>query len=152
MSLPGTRRVAGWLFWIVFPAISIAAIALAVIGLSDHLGQHYAAVPGKFTVTTRGCHEHVCSVTGTFVGNDGVLVAADVPGDPRWNSGESHQAFYDIGSGEVRAKVERWDPSTSVLSIAGGTTYLAVVGWLAVAGWRTKTEVTTAPNRVISPG
>ncbi|HEX8768034.1 MAG TPA: hypothetical protein VF714_06665, partial [Jatrophihabitans sp.] len=66
MSFPGARRVAGWLFWVVFPALCLAAIGLAVVNIVTHVGDKPTGIRGSFVVSPRSCGQGICSFGGLF--------------------------------------------------------------------------------------
>jgi hypothetical protein len=132
MSLPGANRLAGFLFWLVFPALSVTAIVFAVLTLSDHLGQPSAAVHGEYTVTYRGCSDHLCKVTGTFVSDSSLDVFVGLPGDPRWLQGKTYASYFVSNNGDVQTVAGTWDPTTTILALTGASIYLLTVGALAL--------------------
>jgi hypothetical protein len=141
MSLPGARRAAGWLFWVVFPVLSVAALSFAVIAIVSHLGSSPSGIPGNF-VGGRHCSHGVCLVSGTFTSDDGKLVVRSLIGDPRWKVGEQHPVIYDGKSAEV-AGITHWDPTTSVLAGIGAITYLGILGYLARLSLSPRSEPTS---------
>ncbi|HEY2041189.1 MAG TPA: hypothetical protein VGH11_00840 [Jatrophihabitans sp.] len=145
MSFPGARRVAGWLFWVVFPLLSVAALAFAIMAIISHVGRTPPGLHGNF-VGGRHCSHGVCLVSGTFTSDDGKVVVRSLIGDPRWKVGEQHAVIYDGKSAEV-AGISHWDATTSVLAGVGSTTYLAVVGYL---WWTARTPRTSGAKRSIS--
>lgn len=132
MSLPGATRLAGVLFWVVFPVLSAVSILLGTRSLAAHLGERYDTPPGTFTVTTKSCHDQLCTVSGDFDGADPIYSRYQIAGDPRWKIGDTRPAFLDVGSSEVRAHQEYWNPSTSLFAVTGGGVYLIVVGWIGL--------------------
>jgi hypothetical protein len=131
MSFPGARRIAGWLFWVVFPALCVASLYLAGSAIADHVGRQPDGVRGSY-VAHRICLRSICLVGGTFTSDDGHMVVTSLLGDPRWAEGSKHTVYYDGRSAEVVGP-GTWDPTPSVLAAVGGLTYLAIVVWLAVA-------------------
>jgi hypothetical protein len=131
MSFPGARRIAGWLFWVVFPLACLAAIWLSVSSLVAHLGHQPPGIKGEF-VGGRNCSHGVCLVSGTFTSDNGKVTVTSLLGDPRWKVGEKHRVVYDGKSAEISAITE-WDPTTAILAAAGAVTYLGVVVYIARA-------------------
>jgi hypothetical protein len=127
MSFPGVRRIAGWLFWVVFPMLCLGALALAVLGIAHHVGNHPAGTRGTY-IADRSCARGICLVGGTFVSDDGALRVTSLLGDPRWPDGSQHTVFYDGSSVEVIG-VAKWDPTPSVLAGIGAGTFLGVLGY-----------------------
>jgi hypothetical protein len=130
MSFPGARRVAGWLFWVVFPALCLAAIAMAVFNIVAHVGDRPTGIRGSFVVSPRTCGQGICSFGGLFTSDDGSIKNLPLLGDPRWHSRDVHHVAYDPGSVEVTALPGHWDPTPSVIAALGGVTYLGLVGSL----------------------
>jgi hypothetical protein len=137
MSFPGARRFAGWIFWIVLPALSLGALILAISGIAHHIGNRPDGVRGSF-VAARTCLNQVCLVGGTFVSDDGRTVVDSLLGDPRWATGTVHRVVYN-GNGTAVIGLNQWDPTPSVLAAIGATVYLGVVGSVAVAERRRPT-------------
>jgi hypothetical protein len=128
MSFPGARRVAGWLFWVVFPALCLAAIAMAVFNIVGHIGDRPTGIRGSFVVSPRTCGQGICSFGGLFSSDDGSITNLPLLGDPRWHSQDVHHVVYDPGSVEVTALPGHWDPTPSAIAALGGVTYLVLVG------------------------
>jgi hypothetical protein len=140
MSFPGARRVAGWLFWVVFPLLCVLALWFSVSGIVGHLGNQPDGVKGNY-VAERACSRGICLVGGTFISDDKTLKVTSLLGDPRWADGSEHRVVYDGKSAEVLA-LSAWDPTTSAIAGLGAVTYLAVVGWLARAVRRNRRDQT----------
>ena len=85
MSFPGARRVAGWLFWVVFPLLCLAAVALSVSNIASHIGKKPDGIRGTFVVTPRSCNQGICSFGGLFTSDDGTIKNLPLLGDPRWH-------------------------------------------------------------------
>jgi hypothetical protein len=130
MSFPGARRIAGWLFWVVFPALCVAAIAMAVFNVATHVGDRPVGIRGTFVVSPRTCGQGICSFGGSFTSDDGTIKDLPLLGDPRWHSQDVHRVSFDPTSVEVTALPGHWDPTPSVLAALGAVTYLGLVGSL----------------------
>lgn len=130
MSFPGARRVAGWLFWVVFPVLCLAALALAVANIAGHVGDHPTGIRGTFIVSPRSCSQGICSFGGVFTADDGSIKNLPLLGDPRWHSQDIHRVTFDPNSVEVTALPGHWDPTPSVIAALGSVTYLGLVGSL----------------------
>ena len=130
MSFPGARRIAGWLFWVVFPALCLAAIAMAVFNITVHVGDRPTGIRGSFVVSPRSCVQGICSFGGLFTSDDGTITNLPLLGDPRWHSEDVHHVVFDPSSVEVTALPGHWDPTPSVIAALGGVTYLGLVGSL----------------------
>ncbi len=128
MSFPGARRIAGWLFWVVFPALCLAAVTVAVLNIAGHVGDRPAGIRGTFVVTPRSCVQGICSFGGSFSSDDGTIRNLQLLGDPRWHSEDVHRVVFDPRSVEVAALPGHWDPTPSVIAALGAVTYLGVVG------------------------
>jgi hypothetical protein len=138
MSFPGARRVAGWLFWLVFPVLCLAAITLAVSNVASHIGKKPDGIRGTFVVTPRSCNQGICSFGGLFSSDDGTIKNLPLLGDPRWKSADVHHVTYDPRSVEVTALPGHWDPTGSVVAGFGALTYLGVLGYLLTEGRRSR--------------
>lgn len=141
MSFPGARRIAGWLFWVVFPLLCVASLALAVTGFVEHVGNQPAGIRGTY-VAHRSCARSICLVGGTFVSDDGRTTVTSLLGDPRWTEGSQHKVIYDGKSSEVIG-LGSWDATPAVLASLGALTYLGVVGYFARAARHRKQPITT---------
>lgn len=129
MSFPGARRIAGWLFWVVFPLLCLWAIYTSAQNFHHHVGKKPVGVRGTFVVEPRSCSQGFCSFGGLFTSDDGKIKNLPLIGDPRWQSGQIHQVVYDPTKVEVGALPGHWDPTASVVASLGALTYLVVVGY-----------------------
>jgi hypothetical protein len=129
MSFPGARRVAGWLFWVVFPLLCIAAIQTSVSNVADHLGKKPTGIRGTFVVQPRSCSQGFCSFGGLFTSDDHTIRNLPLLGDPRWHTADVHRVTYDPRSVEVTALPGHWDPTPSVMATFGALTYLVLLGY-----------------------
>ncbi len=129
MSFPGARRVAGWLFWVIFPLLCIATIHASVSNAVHHLGNKPVGVRGTFVVQPRSCSQGFCSFGGLFTSDDHTIRNLPLLGDPRWHTAEVHRVTYDPRSVEVTALPGHWDPTPSVMAAFGALTYLVVIGY-----------------------
>ncbi|UQX87728.1 hypothetical protein M6D93_15680 [Jatrophihabitans telluris] len=136
MSFPGVRRVAGWLFWVIFPVATLAALISAILTVVQHVGTEPPGIQGTY-VANRSCARGICLVGGTFISADHGLTVTSLLGDPRWESGSSHKVIYDGSSAEV-IDYPNWDPTPTVLAGVGALTYLGVAGYFLVAARRTR--------------
>jgi hypothetical protein len=131
MSFPGARRVAGWLFWVIFPLLCVGAIYTSVNNVAHHIGKKPAGIRGSFVVQPRSCSQGFCSFGGLFTSDDHTIRNLPLLGDPRWHTDEVHKVTYDPKSVEVNALPGHWDPTASVVATLGALTYLIVLGQLA---------------------
>lgn len=145
MSFPGVRRVAGWLFWVVFPLLCMAAIAMSVSNIANHIGKKPDGIRGSFVATPRSCNQGICSFGGLFTSDDGKLKNIALLGDPRWKPGQVLQVTYDPTSVEVTPLPGHWDPTASVVAAIGAVTYLSVIGYFISQGVR---ERKNRPSRL----
>ncbi len=136
MSFPGARRVAGLLFWVIFPLLCAAALAMSVSNVAGHLGKKPDGIRGNFVVTPRSCIQGICSFGGRFTSDDGRLKNVPLLGDPRWKTGETHRVTYDPKSVEVTGLPGHWDPTASVVAAIGALSYLGIVGYFLSQGTR----------------
>lgn len=131
MSFPGARRVAGWLFWVVFPLLCVLAVYTSASNVAHHIGRKPAGIRGTFVVQPRTCTQGICSFGGLFTSDDRSIENLPLLGDPRWRADEVHQVTYDPKSVEVAALPGHWNPTPSVIAAIGAAGYLAIVGYLA---------------------
>jgi hypothetical protein len=129
MSFPGARRVAGWLFWVIFPLLCLAAIHTSVTNVVHHLGNKPVGIRGTFVVQPRSCSQGFCSFGGLFSSDDHTIRNLPLLGDPRWHPAEVHRVTYDPRSVEAIALPGHWDPTPSVMAAFGALTYLVVIGY-----------------------
>jgi hypothetical protein len=129
MSFPGARRIAGWLFWVVFPLLCIATIHTAVTSTVHHLGDKPVGIRGTFVVQPRSCNQGFCSFGGLFSSDDGTIKNLPLLGDPRWRTAEVHRVTYDPRSVEVTALPGHWNPTPTVMAIIGALAYLGTIGY-----------------------
>jgi hypothetical protein len=141
MSFPGAHRIAGWLFWVIFPLLCLTSIIFAIVGIAGHLGSHPTGIKGTYSVTGRTCSHGVCSIGGTFTSDEGAVTQSQLLGDPRWHVGEDHRVVYEGKSVEVIALPAHWDPTTASIAGIGSATYLTVVGYFALAARRERAEL-----------
>ncbi|HTZ42438.1 MAG TPA: hypothetical protein VMB79_01115 [Jatrophihabitans sp.] len=130
MSFPGARRVAGWLFWVIFPLLCLATIYTAGNNVAHHLGKKPAGIRGTFVVQPRSCSQGFCSFGGLFTSDDHTIRNLPLLGDPRWHTADVHRVTYDPKSVEVTALPGHWDPTASVVATFGALTYLGAIGYL----------------------
>ena len=109
MSFPGARRIAGWLFWVVFPLLCIVAIQTSVSNVADHLGNKPTGIRGSFVVQPRSCSQGFCSFGGLFTSDDHTIKNLPLLGDPRWHTADVLRVTYDPRSVEVTALPGHWD-------------------------------------------
>ncbi|HEX2903650.1 MAG TPA: hypothetical protein VHO01_09365 [Jatrophihabitans sp.] len=129
MSFPGARRVAGWLFWVIFPLLCLWAIYTSAQNFHHHIGKKPEGIRGTFVVEPRSCSQGFCSFGGLFTSDDKKIKNLPLIGDPRWQTGQVHQVVYDPTKVEVGALPGHWDPTASVVATLGALTYLIVVGY-----------------------
>jgi hypothetical protein len=140
MSFPGARRIAGWLFWVVFPLLCTAAVVAAVYNVSSHIGRKPDGIRGTFVVAPRSCVQGICSFGGSFTSDDGKIKNLPLLGDPRWHPEDVHRVTYDPKSVDVTALPGHWDPTGSVVAAVGGVSYLGVLGYLVMAARRERRD------------
>jgi hypothetical protein len=129
MSFPGARRIAGWLFWLVFPLLCIATLQTSVTSMVHHLGNKPVGIRGSFVVQPRSCSQGFCSFGGLFSSDDGTIKNLPLLGDPRWRTAEVHKVTYDPRSVEVSALPGHWNPTPTVMAIIGALAYLGTIGY-----------------------
>jgi hypothetical protein len=129
MSFPGARRIAGWLFWVVFPLLCIGTIHTSVTNVVHHLGNKPVGIRGTFVVQPRSCSQGFCSFGGLFSSDDGTIKNLPLLGDPRWRTAEVRKVTYDPRSVEVTPLPGHWNPTPTVMATIGALTYLAAIGY-----------------------
>jgi hypothetical protein len=134
MSFPGARRIAGWLFWVVFPLLCVWATILGISSIANHVGTHPPGIAGTFSAQ-RSCSHGICSVTGTFVANEGGIAIGALRGDPTWLDGSVHAVYYYPRKHEIIA-TDNWDATPAILAITGSMIYLVAVLVLGVRAVR----------------
>ncbi len=139
MSFPGARRMAGWLFWVIFPLLCVGSIYISAENFAHHVGKKPIGYHGTFVVQPRSCNQGFCSFGGLFTSDDRKIVNLPLIGDPRWQPGEVKQVTYDPTGVEVIPLPGHWDPTPSVVAILGSLTYLVMVGYFFRAERRART-------------
>lgn len=129
MSFPGARRIAGWLFWVVFPAFAIVSLVSVATAFATHVGRQPDGVRGTFVVA-RTCNRAVCVVGGQFTSDDRTVRNESLLGDSRWKNGEVHEVVWNRRSVQVTS-LGTWDPTVTVLAGLAAVSYLAAVAWFA---------------------
>lgn len=129
MSFPGARRIAGWLFWVVFPLLCIATLQTSVTSTVHHLGSKPVGIRGTFVVQPRSCSQGFCSFGGLFSSDDGTIKNLPLLGDPRWRTAEVRKVTYDPRSVEVSALPAHWNPTPTVMAVIGALGYLGTIGY-----------------------
>ena len=84
---------------------------------------------GTYVVTSHSCQEHLCVTAGTFTSTDGPIVEPNLLGDYRWKPGIKYDVVYNINAAEVVSLPAHWDPSATVIGMAGAVSSLALWGW-----------------------
>jgi len=145
MSFPGARRIAGWLFWVVFPLLCIGSIHTSVTNVVHHLGNKPVGIRGTFVVQPRSCNQGFCSFGGLFTSDDGAIKNLPLLGDPRWRTAEVHKVTYDSRSVEVTPLPGHWNPTPSVMAFFGALTYLGAIGYFLRQRRRSGAERRASP-------
>jgi hypothetical protein len=66
---------------------------------------------------------------GTFVSSDGGLLATDQLGPYSWTLGQAHKVIYDSSSADVIPLPAHWDPTATVIGMAGALLAIAIWSW-----------------------
>jgi hypothetical protein len=120
---------AGVLFWVVIPVLCLVSLAVG----TDQLARHFETIPagsrGTFQVTARTCDAGQCVSTGTFTSSDRTVVLPDLTGNHRWLPGRRYTVVYDPNSGQILPRPGPWEPSATIIGLAGALAFLALWGW-----------------------
>jgi len=127
MSFPGARKIAGWLFWVVFPAFAAASLVFVTTAFATHIGHQPDGIRGSFVVS-RSCSRGVCIVGGEFTSDDKSVKNESLLGDWSWHSGEVREVVWNRRSVEV-TPIGSWDPTMTVIPGVAAVSYLAAVAW-----------------------
>jgi hypothetical protein len=130
-----TDRGARWwstavavLFWIVVPLFCLVSLGFGIERIVGHVVVVPSGLRGTYEVTNHSCSGPLCISTGTFTSTDGTVIVPGLLGDYRWQPGRSYKVLYSANSVEV-TPLPRWDPSPTLLGLAGSIGYLAIWGW-----------------------
>ncbi|SOD75129.1 hypothetical protein SAMN05892883_4334 [Jatrophihabitans sp. GAS493] len=138
----GTRVAAWWpsvfavAFWVAAPLLCLYAALIGVQQLAHNLNDKAVGIPGTFTATSHNCQQQLCITSGTFTSDDARLVEPDLIGDFRWPVGSTSRAVYNAGSGEITGIADVWDPTPTLVGLAGSTIFLILWGYLVVVSRR----------------
>lgn len=119
-------------FWMIVPILCLAALAAGSYRFARHVDNVPPGTRGSYLVTTHSCQRQLCITGGTFTSSDGKLTVPDLLGDYRWKLGTKYGAVYDADRADVIPLPAHWDPSSTVLGMAGGLTFLVLWGWCLV--------------------
>lgn len=121
--------VVGLAFWIVLPVVCLVTLAVGI----DHVARHIHNVPagtkGTFLVTSHSCQQQLCITAGTFTSANGLVVEPNLLGDYRWELGKKYGVVYNSNAAEIISLPASWDPSSTVVGLAGGVAFLGLWGW-----------------------
>jgi hypothetical protein len=121
--------VLGVLFWFGLPVLCLVALGLGIDHLARHVNNVPAGIRGKYVVTSHSCQEHLCITAGTFTSTDGRIVEPNLLGDYRWKPGIDYGVVYNGNAAEVISLPAHWDPSATLVGMAGAISALALWGW-----------------------
>jgi hypothetical protein len=121
--------VVGLAFWLVLPIACLVSLGVGI----DHVARHIHHVPtgtkGSFLVTSHSCERQLCITAGTFTSTDGRIVEPNLLGDYRWELGKKYGVVYNSNAAEIISLPASWDPSSTVVGLAGGVAFLGLWGW-----------------------
>jgi hypothetical protein len=121
--------ILGVAFWVVLPVLCVITLGVGV----DHLARHVNNVPsgtrGSYLVTSRSCDQQLCITAGTFSSTDGRIVEPNLLGDYRWQLGQKYGVVYNVNAAEVIRLPAHWDPSATVIGMAGAAGFLGLWVW-----------------------
>jgi hypothetical protein len=67
---------------------------------------------------------------------NGRIVEPNLLGDYRWKPGIKYNVVYNINAAEVISLPAHWDPSATVIGMAGAACSLTLWGWCLRNSWR----------------
>jgi hypothetical protein len=120
--------VLGVLFWLGLPVLCLFALGLGIDHLARHVNNVPAGIRGKYVVTSHSCQEHLCITAGTFTSTDGRIVEPNLLGDYRWKPGIEYGVVYNGNAAEVIGLPAHWDPSATLIGMAGAASALVLWG------------------------
>ncbi|SDJ01186.1 hypothetical protein SAMN05444157_1272 [Frankineae bacterium MT45] len=128
-ALPSVFALA---FWVAAPLFCLYAVLIGVPQLAHNYNDKAVGITGTFTATSHNCQQQLCITSGTFTSDDKRLVEPDLIGDFRWPVGSTSRAAYNAGSGEITGIADVWDPTPTLVGVAGSAVFLSLWGYLVV--------------------
>src|ERR1700748_2085649 len=125
--------IVGLIFWILLPLACVATLAIGSVNLATKLDRVPNGTVGTYQVTSHNCHQELCITGGTFTSTDGSVVETNLFGSFAWRLGTTHQAVYNEDAADVVPLPARWDPTATILGMAGALGFLAVWCWCLFA-------------------
>ncbi len=119
-------RVISLAFWVILPALCVVMLVLGTQLLSKHLNNVPPGTLGTYKVTSHSCSGEVCVTGGTFTSADGRLTERNLLGVYSWQDGEIHKAIYDSTSVDVIPLPSHWDPTATVVGMAGALGFVVL--------------------------
>jgi hypothetical protein len=116
------------LFWVVVPLFCLVSLGFGIERIVGHVVVVPSGLRGTYQVTNHSCSGPLCISTGTFTSMDGTVTVPGLLGDYRWRPGRIYKVLYSATSVEV-TPLPSWDPSPTLLGLAGSIGYLAIWGW-----------------------
>ncbi len=113
-------------FWFVLPVLCALMLGFGTDKLSTHLNNVPPGTLGLYQVTSHSCSGEVCVTGGTFMSADGKLVEKNLLGVYSWQDGEVHKAIYDSTSVDVIPLPTHWDPTSTVVGMAGALGFVVL--------------------------
>jgi len=121
--------VVGFIFWVFLPLACVATLTVGSVNLATKIDRVPAGIVGTYQVTSHSCHQELCITGGTFTSVDGHVVVTDLFGSYSWQLGTTHKAIYNDDAADVIPLPGRWDPTATILGLAGALGFLGVWAW-----------------------
>jgi hypothetical protein len=113
-------------FWLILPVLCVLMLVFGTEKLSTHLNNVPPGTLGIYKVTSHSCSGEVCVTGGTFMSADGKLVEKNLLGVYSWQDGEVQKAIYDSTSVDVIPLPTHWDPTATVVGMAGALGFVVL--------------------------
>ncbi len=116
-------------FWIVLPLLSVLALGMGADRLAVRINHIPSGIRGNFTVDIHNCQDQLCVTSGTFISDSGTIVVPQLLGNYHWQLNEVYRVVYDGSSADVIGLPAVWDPTSTLVGMAGALVFLLVWAW-----------------------
>jgi hypothetical protein len=137
--------IVGLVFWILLPLVCAVNLAVGGFNLATKIDRVPNGTVGTYQVTSHNCHQQLCITGGTFTSTDGSVVETNLFGSFAWRLDTTHQAVYNADAADVVPLPARWDPTATILGMAGSLGFMAVWTWCLRAARRRRSAGDSAP-------